>query len=131
MVNFYSQNGEDVILNELFKEQKNGFFVEVGCIDGKLFSNTLTFEEGGWKGICIEAHSGYIELLRKNHPKSIICHCAAAETDEDNVIFYANSRGSLSTLDKSKESEFRKRYNKFFTGFEEQTCIQNKIGFFI
>ena len=73
----------------------------------------MTFEEKGWKGLCIEAHAGYIEILRKNRPNSIVCHCAVGEKDEEEVVFFANSRGSLSTLDKSRESEFKK-HGKYF-----------------
>jgi FkbM family methyltransferase len=124
MQKFYSQHGEDFILNEIFKDQNEGFFVEVGCIDGRRFSNTLTFEEKGWKGICIEAHSDYIELLKKNRPGSIIEHCAVGEKDEDSITFYANSRGSLSTLDKTREKLFNIKFGKYFTGFEEQQVVQ-------
>jgi len=53
---YYSQHGEDFILDLIFDHKKSGFFVEVGCIDGLRFSNTLFFEKLGWKGICIEAH---------------------------------------------------------------------------
>jgi len=124
---FYSQNGEDCILDELFKDQRTGFFVEIGCIDGKRFSNTLTFEERGWKGLCVEAHTGYIELLEQNRPNSIICHCAASFSDEENVPFYANNRGSLSTLDPTKEDEFKQRFGKFFAGFELQHVPKRKL----
>ena len=124
---FYSQNGEDVILNALFKNRNNGVFVEVGCIDGKRFSNTLTFEERGWNGLCVEAHSGYIDLLRKNRPNSIICHCAAGAQNAGSVSFYANSRGSLSTLDRSNETLFRSQYGAWFTGFEQQTVALKRL----
>jgi FkbM family methyltransferase len=127
MVNYYSQHGEDVILDLLFKNKESGFFVEVGCIDGRRFSNTLTFEERGWKGLCIEAHSSYIELLKKNRLNSIVVHCAAAEKDEDDVPFYANSRGSLSTLDVTKENYFRQNYGAWFTGFEKQTVNKRRL----
>lgn len=120
MTNYYSQHGEDFILSEIFKNIKNGFFVEVGCIDGKRFSNTLTFEYRGWSGLCIEAHSDYIDLLKRNRPNSIIEHCAVSDQDEDSVTFYANSRGSLSTLDRTREKDFAKRFGHFFTGFQEQ-----------
>ena len=116
---YYSQHGEDALLDLIFGDQKEGFFVEVGCIDGRRFSNTLTFEERGWKGMCVEAHAGYIESLKKNRPNSIICHCAAGEADEE-AIFYANARGSLSTLDKTKETQFQHNYGAYFSGFEEQ-----------
>lgn len=126
MNKFYSQSGEDFILNEIFKGQESGFFVEVGCIDGRRFSNTLHFEEKSWKGICVEAHAGYIEMLRKNRPNSIICHCAAAEKEED-AVFYANARGSLSTLDRSQENKLKREFGKYFTGFEEQQIRKRRL----
>ena len=124
---YYSQHGEDIILDEMLKNQKNGFFVEVGCIDGRKFSNTLTFEERGWKGICVEAHDGYIALLKENRPNSVICHCAAGEADED-ATFYANARGSLSTLDKTKEKEWKKNYKGYFSGFEVQKVSKVRLS---
>ncbi|MBP1671696.1 MAG: hypothetical protein H6Q22_1268 [Bacteroidetes bacterium] len=127
MVNFYSQHGEDVILNELFKGYDAGFFVEIGCIDGRRFSNTLTFEERGWRGLCVEAHADYIELLTRNRPNSIVCHCAVGEEDAEDVTFYANSRGSLSTLERGKEDFFRQRFGRWFTGFKQQKIQKRRM----
>ena len=124
---YYSQHGEDALLDIVFGDQKEGFFVEVGCIDGRRFSNTLTFEERGWKGMCVEAHAGYWDMLNNNRPNSIICHCAAGEADED-AIFYANARGSLSTLDKTKESHFQINYAPYFSGFEEQHVKKARLS---
>lgn len=54
---YYSQIEQDRILQEkYFFRQETGFFVDVGAEDGKSGSNTLFFEEKGWKGICIEPH---------------------------------------------------------------------------
>jgi len=116
---YFSQHGEDFLLETLFDSQEQGFFVEIGCIDGLRFSNSLRFELNGWKGLCVEAHADYIEPLRRNRPNSIVEHAAVGEKDAEEVTFYANSRGSLSTLDKGKESEFE-RYGEYFTGFETQ-----------
>jgi len=124
--NYYSQHGEDVLLDRIFEGQPSGFFVEVGCIDGVRFSNTLTFEQRGWKGLCIEAHADYIEQLRRNRPGSIIEHCAAGEADEESVPFYANFRGSLSSLDKSQEERF-KGFGKYFGGFVEQKVTKRRL----
>lgn len=117
---YFSQHGEDFLLHQLFDNSKNGFFVEVGCIDGRRFSNTLFFEEMGWKGICVEAHSDYIQWLSENRPSSHIVHAAVGENDAEQVEFFANSRGSLSTLDKTKENEFAANYGAYFSGFEVQ-----------
>ena len=118
--NFYSQHGEDFLLHKIFQGKRDGFFVEVGCIDGRRFSNSLHFEEIGWKGMCVEAHEGYIEQLRLNRPESIVCHFAVGSTDQEKITFFANSRGSLSTLDSSKEMEFKQKFGDYFSGFEQQ-----------
>jgi FkbM family methyltransferase len=127
MPTYYSQHGEDFILDLIFADQSTGFFVEVGCIDGRRFSNTLTFEERGWKGLCVEAHAGYIDALKENRPDSIVCHCAVGEENADGVPFYANDRGSLSTLDQSQEEEFRTSFGEYFSGFDQQTVDKRRL----
>lgn len=118
MPQYYSQHGEDVLLWKLFKDQTTpGYFVEVGALDGTRFSNTYSFECEGWTGICVEAHPDYINLLRNNRPNSI-CVWAAAGDHDGEITFYANSRGSLSTLVPSLEDYFRQNYGRYFTGFK-------------
>ena len=118
---FYSQHGEDFLLNKIFKDKADGVYVEIGCLDGIEYSNTYYFEKKGWKGICLEAHNDFIPLLKMNRPGASIVHCAVGEEDKDNVTFYANKIGSLSTLDKNEEERWKKDYKEYFTGFEEQT----------
>ncbi|HLA58618.1 MAG TPA: FkbM family methyltransferase [Puia sp.] len=117
---FYSQHGEDFLLNEIFKGKRDGYFVEVGCLDGIEYSNSYHFEKKGWKGACIEAHNDFINSLFKNRPNSTIVHCAVGEDNKENVTFYANKVGSLSTLDKNEEERWKKNYSADFHGFEEQ-----------
>ena len=128
MHRFYSQHGEDYLLELLFAEKNDGCFVEVGCIDGSRFSNTLHFEEKGWSGLCIEAHGDYIGILERNRPNSQVVHCAVGEANEDKAIFYANARGSLSTLDKTKEEEFKTKFPNYFTGFKEQIVKKKTLN---
>lgn len=135
MTKFYGQHGEDFLLDKIFGGKKNGFYVEIGCLDGIEFSNTYYFENIGWKGICVEAHKDFIQELRKNRPHAEIVHCAVGEKDIEQVTFYANKIGSLSTLDKKEEERWEKNYKEFFTGFEEQqvkmktlTTIFDELG---
>lgn len=117
---YYGQHGEDFLLEKIFKGKSNGYFVEVGCLDGIEFSNTYFFERKGWKGICLEAHHDFIPALRQNRPGAQVVHCAIGEEDRDEVIFYANKAGSLSTVDRSEEERWKKNYADDFSGFEEQ-----------
>ncbi|HZB15306.1 MAG TPA: FkbM family methyltransferase, partial [Chryseolinea sp.] len=120
MDTYYSQHGEDFLVNKIFNGKSEGYYVEIGCLDGIEYSNTYFFEKRGWEGACIEAHRDFIGELKKNRPTSHIVHCAVGEADKDNVIFYANKVGSLSTLDKNEEGRWKKNYASDFYGFEEQ-----------
>lgn len=120
METYYSQHGEDFLVNKIFKGKTEGYYVEIGCLDGVEFSNTYYFEKKGWKGACLEAHTDFIDALKKNRPKASVVHCAVGEADHESVTFYANKIGSLSTLDKNEEVRWRTDFKEYFHGFEEQ-----------
>jgi FkbM family methyltransferase len=55
LVTFPSQIGQDKwVLETVFPDVKDGFFVDVGSADGTLLSNTKALERKGWRGICID-----------------------------------------------------------------------------
>lgn len=52
---YYSQYGQDEWLySNLFKDKKDGLFLDCGAHDGVTLSNTKFFEDLGWNGICVE-----------------------------------------------------------------------------
>ena len=65
---YRSQNGEDGVLEEIFKRLgiKIGWFVDVGAWDGEHLSNTFKLlEREGWWGVGIEVDEGrYNGLVR-------------------------------------------------------------------
>jgi hypothetical protein len=42
---FYSQQNEDRLLFEKYFKYQNGFFIELGAMDGITYSNTLFYEK--------------------------------------------------------------------------------------
>lgn len=115
---FYAQNGEDILLWRVFADQASGIFVDIGAHNGLVLSNTLSFEQQGWTGLCVEAHPTYAKECAANR-KSIVVHAAAGKEDKDGVVFYMTNMGHLSTLDKTLESYFKSAFRKHFTGFKE------------
>jgi FkbM family methyltransferase len=71
---YYSQCQEDVFLNEnIFRNKKNGIYIELGALDGVLFSNTKFFEDSlNWTGILIEPHPDNFILLQQNRPNNFL-----------------------------------------------------------
>jgi len=108
---FYAQAEEDKALYELFKDKKDGFYVDVGAYSGITFSNTYLFELQGWRGICIEPHEGLFPQLQENRPNSICLKVAVWDRDADDVPFYATPWGSWSIVweDKKKPPPTRPR----------------------
>ena len=66
----YSQNGEEGILQEIFRRIKttNTFCIEFGAHDGKWLSNTKLFRDQGWKALLLDSdipgHKPEINLYR-------------------------------------------------------------------
>jgi FkbM family methyltransferase len=71
---YYSQCTEDKYLNEnIFKDKLNGTYIELGALDGELYSNTKFFEDTlNWSGILIEPHPEKFKLLLKNRPNNYL-----------------------------------------------------------
>lgn len=63
--------GQTKHIRKLLKDQKGGFFVECGGLDGETRSNTLFFEKSlGWKGLIIEGDPKNFQLLKKKNRKA-------------------------------------------------------------
>ena len=103
-LNTYGDNYEDLITNILLNNKKNGYFIDIGAHDGIYINNSVYFSKIGWKGICVEAHPDYAELCKNNRQdkNTIILDMACSDKNEDNIIFYSNYRGSLSTINPDK-----------------------------
>ena len=81
----FSQLCQDKYLNDnIFKNFKDGFFVDVGAHNGISFSNTYFFEKNlNWKGICIEANPIVYKQLQKNRENSINLNIAIDIKDSE------------------------------------------------
>lgn len=66
--NSFSQEGEDIILNQIFNDKKFGFYIDIGAHHPIRFSNTHLFYLKGWKGVNIEADGSkiiFFKIFRK------------------------------------------------------------------
>lgn len=77
VIRYYSQSGEDALAWSVFRNEPPGFFIEVGAFDGRHLSNTLSFEEQGWTGVCVEAHPDFVEFCRANRKTCVHAACVA------------------------------------------------------
>ncbi|XP_042211076.1 uncharacterized protein LOC121858624 isoform X2 [Homarus americanus] len=97
----FSQYRQSIFLiTKILPGMKGGFFVEVGAMDGELYSNTLYLErELGWTGLLIEANPSAFQQLLSKHRKAWAINAAAAVNTYTSIVSY------LSTGDKEEAGE--------------------------
>ncbi len=77
--NYYGQHGEDYLLWHLFDFRRTGFFLDVGAHDGVALSNTKSFEEAGWTGICVEPIPEVSDTCRRVRRRVVCAACVAGD----------------------------------------------------
>jgi FkbM family methyltransferase len=99
----YAQFGEDVKLHRLLTSgapglHADGVYVEVGGNDGISGSNTLLFEELGYRCVVVEP-IGYLARRIREHRRGIVVEAAADRTNGRARFLVARGGDTLSTLD--------------------------------
>jgi FkbM family methyltransferase len=88
----YSQNNEEQIILEYFKNSKIGHVLSIGENDGKTFSNSLALIERGWSADLVEPSPYAFELLKKQHENNdkVFCHNLAIGLYTEEVTLHIN-----------------------------------------
>lgn len=81
--------GQSPLVDRIFKQKRNGFFIECGAMDGEGRSNTLFFERNrGWNGLLIEGNIlNYQQLKARNRKSYAIPACASIHPYPEKVNF--------------------------------------------
>jgi FkbM family methyltransferase len=110
---YFSQAGEDEFLNKnYFKNKKNGIYIELGALDGVLYSNTKFFEDNlEWTGILIEPHPFKFESLKINRPNNYLFNNLVSNTEDEKIFrFFVDNYSGVSGVENTLPKEH-------FTGF--------------
>jgi FkbM family methyltransferase len=95
---YYSQFYEDYILGYVFKDQKSGFYVDVGANDPDNTSVTKYFYLAGWRGINIEPIPELVEKLNKSRPDDTNKGVAISNKPGELTFYKGVKASGLSTL---------------------------------
>jgi FkbM family methyltransferase len=95
---YYSQFYEDYILGYVFKDQKSGFYVDVGANDPDKSSVTKYFYLAGWRGINIEPIPELVEKLRTSRPEDTNKGVAISDRPGELALYKGVEASGLSTL---------------------------------
>lgn len=95
---YYSQFYEDYILAYVFKDQKSGFYVDVGANDPDELSVTKYFYLAGWRGINIEPIPELVEKLNRSRPEDTNKTVAISDRPGKLTLYQGVRASGLSTL---------------------------------
>ena len=108
----YSMLGEDLIVNNFFKNKTNGFYVDVGCyhpIDG---NNTHLLFKNGWSGINIDLNKISIDLFNIARKNDENFRVAVSNKSKKIKFYYRKKINMLNTINKNfANNSFKKGYS--------------------
>jgi FkbM family methyltransferase len=96
--NYFSQNGEDVVLQRFFHNKKDGFFVDVGAHHPVRFSNTMKLYLHGWRGINIDALPGSMKAFNEIRPEDINLEIGISQGNSA-LEYFSFNEPALNTFD--------------------------------
>jgi len=122
--NFYSQFGEDRILNEIFdKNYKSGFYVDVGCFHHKKYSNTYLLFKKGWSGINIDLEQDKIDVFNLARPNDHNILSAVSDGSKKLKVYKTDKFGVGTTTKKT----LIKNMNNVINTYEVNSKTLNQI----
>ena len=100
IVNSYSQYGEDLVLDGILENKKNGFFIDIGANDPVILNNTKRFYDKGWSGINIEPNPVLYLKCAEQRTRDITLNLGIGLNCQE-IPFYLLSADTLSCFSKS------------------------------
>jgi FkbM family methyltransferase len=105
--NYFSFSGVDVIIENIFKYKKKGFYIDVGCQHPIKNNNTFLLYKKGWSGINIDLDKDNIDLFNTSRPTDTNINVAVSDKVGEVDLFFYHKKSPINTIDK-KTSEFQK-----------------------
>tara|TARA_B110001450_G_scaffold217050_1_gene210860 strand:- start:972 stop:1670 length:699 start_codon:yes stop_codon:yes gene_type:complete len=103
----YSYGGIDALINNIFKKQSFGFYVDVGCNHPIKNNNTYLLYKKGWHGINIDVDLKNIETFNYARPQDYNVNIGVSNKEGVEKLFFYHDKSSINTL-----NENVKKYQK-------------------
>ena len=94
----YSFNAVDLIIDYMFKEKKNGIYLDVGAQHPISNSNTYLLFKRGWNGINIDLDIKNIELFNLVRPDDINLNHAISSSSMKKKLYFYHDKSPINTL---------------------------------
>lgn len=92
----YAQEGEDLILEKIFYNRAQGFYVDVGAHHPVRYSNTYLFYQKGWRGINLDPVPGMKYVFDELRPGDVNLELAVSD-EKGQVEYFIFEESALNT----------------------------------
>jgi len=96
----YSFNAVDLIIDYIFKNKNNGFYLDVGSQHPISNNNTYLLFKRGWSGINIDLDKKNIDLFNTARPNDINLNLAISSNVAEKKLYFYHDKLPINTLDK-------------------------------
>jgi FkbM family methyltransferase len=124
---YHSQCEEDITLNrEYFKNKRNGTYIELGALDGLLYSNTKFFQDQlGWSGVLIEPHPIQFQRLQQTRPNNVLFNdLVSCKTDPQTFRYFTHGMAAISGIENTIPSL---HFDLWFDSIEYSSLPQSSV----
>ncbi|MCC6710912.1 MAG: FkbM family methyltransferase [Candidatus Pacebacteria bacterium] len=104
---FFAQYAEDLILENIFINKGNGFYVDIGANHPFRFSNTYSLYLKGWRGINIEPNPDLVKLFDIFRKRDINIQMGISDKSEL-LYYYQFDDSALNNFSEKKTNEILK-----------------------
>ena len=96
----YSYGGVDSLVNNIFKNNDKGFYVDVGCGHPVKNNNTYLLNKKGWYGINIDLDNENINLFDIYRPSDENISTAISDKVGEEDLFFYHNKSAINTINK-------------------------------
>ena len=113
----YSEHGEEWLIRDFFRDQRGGFFVDVGSYEYKRYSNTYYLDQAlGWSGLAVDAQREFEGDYVKYRPRTRFV-----------AAFVSDRSGALETLFIPERNRLVASSSKAFADRYDATGKERKV----
>lgn len=131
---FYGQAAQDIFVLTILNGKTNGIFLDIGCNDPKIISNTYLLENKfNWTGTLIDIDQNYTDLCLKERRSNVICEDATKVnymeifSKHENIDYMSLDIDGMPTLEVLKKIPFNEFKIKVITFEHDSYRVGNYI----
>ena len=129
----YSFNGIDLLIDYLFKSQKDGVYIDIGCFHPIKGNNTFKLFQKGWEGINVDIDFHSIEMFDFFRPNDFNKQIAISDKNGESDLFFYHNKSKINTLSRvvsesreAKPKEIKKIKTNTLNSVIEISPFKNK-----